>query len=67
MDIIFFVFVPGSWMTYQENNTVWNNLRGLHGFAIFLSVVTFLLKVLPSLCLDPFIVLRVHVSQTAAG
>lgn len=49
MDIIFFVFVPGSWMTYQENNTVWNNLRGLHGFAIFLSVIIFLLKVLAAL------------------
>lgn len=45
MDVLFFVFVPGSWMAYQENNTVWNNLRGLHGFAIFLSVVTFILKV----------------------
>lgn len=49
MDILFFVFVPGSWMAYQENNTLWNNLRGLHGFAIFLSVVTFVLKVLMSL------------------
>lgn len=47
MDILFFVFVPGSWMSYQENNTVWNNLHGLHGFAIFLSVIIFLLKVDP--------------------
>ena len=45
MDIIFFIFVPGSWMTYEENNHVWNNLRSMHGFAIFLSVVIFILKV----------------------
>jgi|LakMenE01Jun11ns_1017448.scaffolds.fasta_scaffold9906611_2 hypothetical protein len=45
MDILFFIFVPGSWMAYQENNTVWNNLRGMHGFAIFLSVIIFIAKV----------------------
>ena len=45
MDILFFIFVPGSWMAYQENNTVWNNLRGMHGFAIFLSVFIFIDKV----------------------
>jgi hypothetical protein len=45
MDILFFIFVPSTWMAYQENNTVWDNLRGLHKFAIFLSVVIFLLKV----------------------
>ena len=47
MDVIFFIFVPASWMAYEENNTVWNNLRSLHGFAIFLSVVIFILKVPP--------------------
>ena len=57
MDIIFFIFVPGSWMTYEENNHVWNNLRGMHGFAIFLSVIIFILKVnLPSLR-SPFFIL----------
>lgn len=54
MDVLFFIFVPGSWMTYQENNTVWNNLRGLHGFAIFLSVVIFILKVGIFFILDSF-------------
>ena len=44
MDILFFVFVPRAWMSYQENNTVWNGLRGLHGFAIFLSVIIFFLN-----------------------
>ena len=48
MDILFFVFVPGPWMSYQENNTVWNGLRGLHGFAIFLSAIIFILKAISS-------------------
>lgn len=61
MDVLFFIFVPGSWMTYQENNSVWNGLRGMHGFAIFLSVITFILKVYASsLYIDSIIVLYFH-------
>lgn len=54
MDVLFFIFVPGSWMTYQENNSVWNGLRGMHGFAIFLSVITFILKVYTLLIIHRF-------------
>ncbi len=63
MDILFFIFVPGSWMTYQDNNSVWNGLRGMHGFAIFLSVITFLLKVTLNKCLDSPIVFYFPVLQ----
>lgn len=45
MDIIFFIFVPQSWLAYQENNWVWNNQHGMHGFGIFIAVVVFLMKV----------------------
>jgi hypothetical protein len=45
MDLIFFVFVPNSWMNDQTDNYLWNNLKGLHGFAIFLAVLVFILKV----------------------
>jgi hypothetical protein len=45
MDLIFYLFVTSSWMTLEENNTVWNGLRGMHGFAIFCSVVITVLKV----------------------
>jgi hypothetical protein len=49
LDLLFFVFVPRTWMTEDANNAVWNSLRSMHGFAIFLSVVVLLLKV--QLCL----------------
>ena len=45
MDLIFYLFVTSSWMTLEENNTVWNGLRGMHGFAIFCSVIITILKV----------------------
>ena len=45
LDVLFFVFVPRTWMTEDVNNTVWNSLRSMHGFAIFLSVVILILKV----------------------
>lgn len=65
MDILFFIFVPGSWMAYQENNTVWNNLRGMHGFAIFLSVIIFILKVHNCIILVAPIIFHIHASETA--
>ena len=46
MDIIFFIFVPQSWMAATENNSVWNNLRSMHGFAVFIAIIVFVLKVL---------------------
>ena len=45
MDVIFFIFVPNSWLTTQENNWVWNNQQGLHVFAIIIAVVLFIMKV----------------------
>lgn len=63
MDILFFIFVPGSWMTYQDNNSVWNGLRGMHGFSIFLSVITFLLKVIFITYVDSPFVFYIHVLQ----
>ena len=45
MDVIFFIFIPNSWLTTQENNWVWNNQKGLHTFAIIIAVVLFLMKV----------------------
>lgn len=44
-DVLFFVFVPRTWMTEDANNSVWNGLRSMHGFAIFLSVLVLVLKV----------------------
>ncbi len=45
MDLIFYLFVTSSWMTLEEGNSVWNGLKGMHGFAIFCSVVITILKV----------------------
>ena len=45
LDVLFFIFVPRTWMTEDVNNTVWNSLRSMHGFAIILSVLILLLKV----------------------
>ena len=45
LDIIFFIFVPKAWMTHDDTNTLWNGLRGLHGFGIFCSVIILALKV----------------------
>jgi hypothetical protein len=45
MDLIFYLFVTSSWMATEEGNSVWNGLHGLHGFAIFCSVVITILKV----------------------
>lgn len=36
-------------MSEEENNTIWNGMKGLRGFAIFLSVLGLILKV-PILC-----------------
>lgn len=47
MDLIFYLFVTSSWMTLEENNSVWNGLHGMHGFAIFCSVIITILKVSP--------------------
>jgi hypothetical protein len=62
MDIFFFIFVPSSWMAYQEDNVVWNNLRGMHSFVIFLSVIIFLLKVRKYLFVDSVIIFYVFTS-----
>jgi hypothetical protein len=32
-------------MSDEENNTIWNNMKGLRAFAIFLSVIGLILKV----------------------
>lgn len=45
LDIIFFLFVPKAWMSYDEVNSLWNGLRGIHGFGIFCSVIILALKV----------------------
>lgn len=45
MDLLFFLFVPSAWMAYEDDNTVWNGLHGLHGFAIFCSVLIAIGKV----------------------
>ena len=45
MDLFFYLFVTGSWMTTTTSNFVWNNMKGAHGFAIFCSVVITILKV----------------------
>ena len=45
MDLIFYLFIAPSWMATQLNNDVWNGLHGIHGFAIFLSVIISLLKI----------------------
>lgn len=47
LDLFFFLFVPSTWMSYEENNIVWNNLHGMHVFAIFCSAIIFILKVNP--------------------
>ena len=44
MDLIFYLFVTSSWMTTEDNNSVWNGLKGAHGFSIFCSVIITLLK-----------------------
>jgi|JI6StandDraft_1071083.scaffolds.fasta_scaffold41783_2 hypothetical protein len=44
MDLIFYLFVTSSWMSTEDQNTVWNNLKGAHGFSIFCSVVITILK-----------------------
>ena len=36
---------PQAWLAYQEDNWVWNNQHGMHGFGIFIAVVVFLMKV----------------------
>jgi hypothetical protein len=38
-DFIYFLSTFGSWTTNDPTNTLWNSLRGLHGFVIFTSVV----------------------------
>jgi hypothetical protein len=48
MDLIFYLFVAGSWMTTTKSNLVWNSLQGAHGFAIFCSAVITVLKVRPA-------------------
>ena len=45
MDLFFYLFVAGSWMTTTTSNFIWNNMKGAHGFAIFCSVVITILKV----------------------
>ena len=45
LDLLFFVFVPKTWMSDEENNTIWNGMKGLRAFAIFLSVLELALKV----------------------
>lgn len=45
MDLIFYLFVTPSWMATEANNSVWNGLKGMHGFAIFCSVIITILKV----------------------
>jgi hypothetical protein len=50
MDLIFYLFVTSSWMTMEEGNSVWNGLKGMHGFAIFCSVVITILKVRMWIC-----------------
>lgn len=47
LDILFFVFVPRTWLTEDANNSIWNSLKSMHGFAIFCSVIVLLLKVPP--------------------
>ena len=67
MDIIFLVFVPNSWMNDQTDNYLWNNLKGVHGFAIFIAVLVFLLKVTLTLNQIPLIyllfILRKHLAK----
>lgn len=45
LDLFFFIFVPRTWMSEEENNTIWNNMKALRGFAIFCSVLILILKV----------------------
>jgi hypothetical protein len=53
LDVLFFVFVPRTWLTEDANNSIWNSLKSMHGFAIFCSVIVLLLKVRHCLCSFP--------------
>jgi len=48
VDIIWLVAVAGVW-TSTSTNEAWNSLHGLHIFALILSIINVLLKVLNSL------------------
>ena len=45
MDLIFYLLVVPSWMATEENNDVWNGMHGVHGFAVFMSVLITILKI----------------------
>jgi hypothetical protein len=45
LDIIFFLFVSGGWLTLNPDASLWNSLIGMHRFALFTSAIVFFLKV----------------------
>ena len=60
MDIIFFIFIPSSWMSDSEGNFVWNNLQSMHGFAVFIAIIVFTLKVLSNRYRSPYFTWCTH-------
>ena len=45
MDIIFYIFIPSSWLGKEEGNYVWNNLHSMYVFALIIAIIVTILKV----------------------
>jgi hypothetical protein len=56
-DVLFAILEMRVWTTEEIGNNVWNSLNSLHGFAIFCSIIEFVLKVNKKINADCFIVL----------
>lgn len=47
LDLVFFLFVSGHWLTIElAAGSLWNSLMGMHRFALFTSFIVFILKVI---------------------
>lgn len=46
VDLIWLLAVGGIWTTWLKNNKVWDDMHGLHVFALFMSVINLIVKVI---------------------
>ena len=46
IDLIFFLTAFHSWTTSDPNNPLWDDLKGLHGFAIFTSCLQEVIRII---------------------